>query len=119
MGPLNPVWGTGIAARPCPPSYLFSLFSWNCATNFIVHAAPTENGVFEIYYPFPSPWDPLRVPCNPCRSPASALQKQYSRNSSCTYTNMQRPILLTAPKKLLLWLLLQVCHKSFGSSNAR
>jgi len=25
MGPLNPVWGTGIAARPCPPS-LFSFF---------------------------------------------------------------------------------------------
>src|SRR6266704_3131865 len=38
--------------------------------------------------------------------PASALQKQYARNSSCTYANMQRPILFTAPKKLLLWLLL-------------
>src|SRR6266699_5947526 len=66
----------------------------------------------------------LVVALDPCGRPgvwgdASALQKQYSRNSSCTYPNMQRPILLTTPKKLLLWLLLQVCHKSSGSSNAR
>src|SRR6266550_3640706 len=36
----------------------------------------------------------------------NAMRKQYGRNSSCTYANMQRPILFTAPKKLLLWLLL-------------
>ena len=56
----------------------------------------------------PSPYLKCIAPCGRpgvCGD-ASALQKQYSRNSSCTYTNMQRPILLTAPKKLLLWLLL-------------
>ena len=36
----------------------------------------------------------------------NAMRKQYGRNSSCTYANMQRPILFTTPKKLLLWLLL-------------
>src|SRR2546423_13014346 len=32
--------GALVAARPFPLPHLFPLFSWNCATNFIVHGAP-------------------------------------------------------------------------------
>src|SRR2546421_12202576 len=47
--------GALVAARPCTP-HLFSLFSWNCTTNFIVHGAPTEHGLFEMYWPL---WLPV------------------------------------------------------------
>src|SRR6266581_8886371 len=44
-------WGWGPCGCPSVPTpHLFSVFSWNCATNFIVHGAPTEHGVFERYW---------------------------------------------------------------------
>src|SRR5256714_14218426 len=42
-------WGRGPCGCPSVPTTTsIPLFSWNCATNFIVHGAPTEHGLFDL-----------------------------------------------------------------------